>query len=167
MEYTKFLSLVRKYKTGETENEYRYMELLVDQKKDVLNWKKPRTSYETWSELLREEGLCTYSMFQNYEKAKTVIDNTWIRRLGVYASVSLAKLDRTTQAEVLASVKRWYGQHQVAPTYQRVSKYVRDLGLAARKMKVENRVQKMKAYIKVCQRLLKQNRISVPKETWT
>src|ERR1041384_3679694 len=137
MEYSKFLSLARKYRAGETENEYRYMELLVAQKADVLNWKKPRTSYETWPELLKEEGLCTYSMFKSYEKAKVVLDSVWIKRLGVYASVSIAKLDRETQTEVLSSVKRWYGQHGVAPTYQRVSKYVRDLGRSSRKTKVE------------------------------
>ncbi len=167
MEYKKFLTLARRYRNSETDYEYRYMELLVTQKADIASWKKPLTKYESWSELLKEEGLCTISMFHNYEKAQSVIDTFWIKRLGVYASVSIAQLNSETRTTVLASVKKWYGEHKVAPTYQRVSKYVRDLGRASRKRKTENKMVKMRAYIKICQALLKKNRISVPEETWT
>ncbi len=167
MEYSKFLALARRYRGGQTEYEYKYMELLVAQKADRLNWMKPRTRHESWSDLLREEGLCTVSMFNNYEKAKSVIDPLWLKRLGVYPSVSIAQLDQVTRVTILASVKKWYGEHKVAPTYQRVSKYVRDLGRASRKKKTESKLVKMRAYIKACQALLKKNKISIPEETWT
>jgi hypothetical protein len=167
MEYKKFLALARRYRGNETDYEYKYMELLVAQKADRINWKKPATRYDSWSELLKEEGLCTVSMFQNYEKAQGLLEPLWIKRLGVYASVSIAQLSNETRGTVLNTVKKWYGEHKVAPTYQRVSKYVRDLGRASRKKKTESKLVKMRAYIKVCQALLKKNRISVPEETWT
>lgn len=167
MEYKKFLATARRYRGSQTEYEYKYMELLVAQKADKAAWKNPVTPHHSWSELLKEEGLCTISMFNNYEKAKRTIDDLWIQRLGVYASVSLAQLSDDARVTILKSVKDWYGAHKVAPTYQRVSKYVRDLGKASRKRKVENKMVKMRTYIKVCQALLKKNKISVPEETWT
>jgi chromosomal replication initiation ATPase DnaA len=166
MEYTKFLSLARKYRTGQTDSEHLFLELLVAQEEQVLDWRKPKSQYDTWSELLQGEGFCTITTYRNYKKARQLIERSWIRRLGVYASVSIAQLDLDTRVTVLTSVKKWYGEHSVAPTYQRVSKYVRDLGKASRKAKSENKVTKMRAYIRVCQDLLKKHKIMIPKETW-
>ena len=167
MHYEKFLELARKYKGDQANQEYKFLELLIEQEADVLNWKHPRTSYKTWSELLRSEQLCTPTLYQNYKKARSLISDLWIGRFGAYASISIAKLDSATREAILAKVKKWYGEHKVPPTYQRVAMYVRDMGTTTRKTKRDARIQKMRAYILVCQGLLKKHKIPVPKETWT
>jgi hypothetical protein len=161
MEHTKFIALARQYKADQAENEYKFLELLVTQEEDVAAWKN-KTPYKSWGELLREEGLCTITTYRNYKKARQLLSLTWIKRLGVYASISISKLDDDTRDKVLSSVKQWYSQHQVTPTYQRVSKYVRNLGGHVKKTKRENQVRVLKTYIAKCHALLKKNRIPLP-----
>jgi hypothetical protein len=166
MNYDKFLDLAQKYKADQARNEVKFLELLVEQEGDVLNWKAPRTPYKSWSELLREEGLCTFTTYRNYKRARQLIPEQWISKLGVYASISISKLDEAQRRTILEQVKKWYGHHKVTPTYQRVSKYVRDLGGSRRKTARSSKVQLMRAYIVKCQGLLKKNKIEVPPETW-
>lgn len=166
MNYDKFLELAQRYKANQAENEVKFLELLVEQEADVLNWKKPRTSYASWGELLREEGLCTWTTYRNYKKARQLIQASWIEKLGVYASISISKLDETERKTILDQVKKWYGAHKVTPTYQRVSKYVRDLGGRRRRTAKESKIRLMQNYIVKCQGLLKKNKIDVPPETW-
>jgi len=166
MNYDRFLELAQKYKADQANNEVKFLELLVAQEEDVLNWKKPRTSYASWAELLREEGLCTWTTYRNYKKARQLLSSGWIEKLGVYASISISKLDETTRKTVFDQVKKWYGQHKVTPTYQRVSKYVRDLGGARRRTAKESKIRLMRTYIVKCQALLKKHKIEVPPETW-
>ncbi len=166
MNYDKFLDLAQKYKADQARNEVKFLELLVEQEADVLNWKAPRTPYKAWSELLREEGLCTFTLYRNYKKARQLLPEQWIQKLGAYASISISKLDDESRRIILEQVKKWYGNHKVTPTYQRVSKYVRDLGGKRRRAVRASKIQLMRAYIIKCQSLLKKNKIDVPPETW-
>src|SRR4051812_26228625 len=112
MNYDKFLELAQRYKADQAHNEVKFLELLVEQEADALNWRKPRTVYATWAELLREEGLCTWTTYSNYKRARQLIPSNWIEKLGVYASISISKLDETNRKTILDQVKKWYGQHK-------------------------------------------------------
>lgn len=167
MQYSKFIEKARKLKGDQAATEVAFWELLVEQEKDELSWKAPKTPYKTWWALLRGEGLCTWSTYENYKKARALISTSWIKKFGVYASISISKLDADTRDSVFKTTKAWYTNYNVPPTYQRISKYVRDLGRASRMTKRENKIAKMRAYIKKCQALLKKNKIEIPEETWT
>lgn len=163
MEYSKFIDRARKLKTSQSGNEVDFLNLLVEQETDILDWKSPKTPYKTWYELLRGEQLTTVTTYTGYKKARERLPKVWIDKLGVYASISLGKLSEADRNKVLTTVKKWYASHQVAPTYQRVAKYVRDLHP---RKQTESRGRKMLAYIRACQAILRKNKIEVPKETW-
>lgn len=163
MEYSKFLEKARKLKTSQAGNEVEFLNLLVEQENDMLDWKSPKTSYRTWNELLRGEQLVTVTTYTGYKKARERLPKVWIDKLGVYASISISKLNEADRNKILTSVKKWYASHQVAPTYQRVAKYVRDLHP---RKSTESRARKMLSYIRTCQAILRKNKIEVPKETW-
>jgi hypothetical protein len=166
MQYAKFIALAQSLKAGQASNEVKFLDLLVDQEADVINW-KTKENYTSWAELLREEGLCTYTTYVSYKKAKEILPSSWIAKLGVYATISLSKLDADQRGKVFDQVKKWYAAHQVAPTYQRVSTYVKNIGGSRRKAKAASKLQKMKTYITKCQGLLKQHKIPVPEVTWS
>lgn len=166
MEYTKFLRTARGLRASQTEYEYKYMELLVDQEADLINWLSPRSPYRSWYDLLRGEGLCTVTTYKNYKRARQHITPLWIEKLGVYPAINIAKLDTDDRDTVLKKVQAWYREYKVRPHYQLVSTFVQGLSRAARKKKSEGKLAKMRAYIKVCQALLKKNKITVPVETW-
>jgi hypothetical protein len=163
MEYSKFLDKARKLKTSQSGNEVAFLDLLVDQEADVLDWKTPKTPYKSFNELLRAEGLCTVTTYSGYKKARERLPAQWINKMGVYASISVSKLNENDRNKVMASVKKWYGTFQVAPTYQRISRFVRELHP---RKQTESKSRKMLTYIRTCQSIMRKNKIDVPKETW-
>lgn len=163
MEYSKFLEKARKLKTNQSGNEVDFLNLLVEQENDMLDWKHPKTPYKSWYELIRGEQLVTVTTYTGYKKARERLPKIWIDKLGVYASISIGKLGEADRNKILTSVKKWYSAHQVAPTYQRVSRYLRDLHP---RKQTESRGRKMLSYIRQCQSILRKNKIEVPKETW-
>jgi hypothetical protein len=163
MEFVKFIDKARKLKTNQSGNEVDFLNLLVDQEDNILDWKHPRTPYRSWNELLRGEGLCTPSTYTGYKLARERIPVLWIGKLGVYASISISRLGEADRAKVFGSVKKWYSTRQTAPTYQRISRYVKELHP---RKKAPSRAQKMMSYIRTCQSLLRKNKIEVPEETW-
>lgn len=163
MEFTKFLKRARELRESQFDNEYEYFELLIKQEEDLLSWE---SKYDSWADVLTTEGLIAVSAYRKYKKTRGAIPTVWIKKLGVYASMSIVALDKETRDTVFTQVKSWHSRHQTAPTYQRVSKYVRDLGRSSRKKKVSTKTQKMLTYIRVCQGLLRDNKIPYPKEPW-
>jgi hypothetical protein len=165
MEYTKFLTRARELRANQVSSEHAFLELLIQQEEAVLDWKKPKSKYSSWDDLLRGERFCTLTMYRDYKKARSLITQPWIKKLGVYASVNIARLDDKARQSVMKSVRSWYNEHSVAPTYQLVSQYVKHLD-SFKKAKGPTKMAKMTAYIKICQDLLKRHGIAFPKETW-
>ena len=163
MEFSKFIDKARKLKTDQSGNEVAFLNLLVEQESDILDWKHPKTNYRSWGELLRKEGLCTPTTYTGFKLARDRLPAAWINRLGVYASISISRLNETDRTKVFASVKKWYTSRQTAPTYQRISLYVKELHP---RKKTETKQQRMMAYIRTCQALLRKNKIEVPAESW-
>ena len=129
----------------------------------------------SWESLLREEGLCTPTLFYDFKKAVKFVD---VKVFGVYASAAIAKLKVQYRRRVVRSTQEWIDTHQVPPTYQRISKYVtvmrKELGIRPASnpltaLRLENNrlkreLSKSQQYCELLQATLKKNNIRVPKE---
>lgn len=166
MRYDKFLQLAQKYKAGQSSSEVHFLELLVEQEADIINW-KDHTGCKSWAEVLKREGFCTPATYSNYKRARERIPRMWVERFGVHATINIAKLDEGVRDQIFGRVKTWYHSNRMTPTYQRVSTYVKSLGIGTSRRRGSNKVQKMKAYIRRCQALLNKNQIPIPRETWS
>lgn len=165
MQYGRFLARAKTLRATHNANHIKLFELLAQQEEDILDWKWPRSKYYTWAELLKGEGLCTYAAYRQYKKACDILTPEWLHKLGIYPSISLARLSDKDRPEILRRVKRWYTGHRVPPTYQLVSTYVRNVRRELQPDRL-TKVQRMLAYIRACQTLLTSHKIAVPKETW-
>lgn len=152
------------------------MTLLLDVEPRLAVWQANPNQTRSWDQLLREEGLCTPTLFHDFKRSTGIVD---VAVFGVYASAAIAKLKKEYRTRIIRATQAWIDSHQVPPTYQRISKYVaelkKELGIRSRPttpihaLRTENNrlkreLGKAERYIETLQAALRDNNIRVPKE---
>jgi hypothetical protein len=173
-EYENFIQSAKKFANGGETQRLSLMKLLIDTEARKSIWHS-KTTHTSWDILLREEGLCTPSLFHDFKRARGVVD---VEVFGVYASAALVKLNTEYRSKIVRSTQRWIDAHRVPPTYQRITKYVAELkkelgirspstpirSLRAENSRLKREVNRCHEYIDTLQAVLKKNHLPVPRE---
>jgi hypothetical protein len=130
--YEAFVRAARKYANSGEEQRLALMTLLMEtEPQTAIWWGNPHQTHR-WDVLLREERLCTPTLYRAFKTAAKFLD---VQKFGVYASAALARLPKDHRQDVTRKTLAWIKMHHVPPTYQLVSEYVRqrkrELGLQA------------------------------------
>lgn len=130
MNYDTFVRTARKYANLGEEQRLSLMTLLVEtEPKTAIWWDNPHKTHR-WDVLLREDRLCTPTLYRAFKAASKFLD---VRTFGVYGSAALARLPKDHRQSVTRKTLGWIKAHKVPPTYQLVAEYVRqrrqELGL--------------------------------------
>jgi hypothetical protein len=152
------------------------MDLLVETEPRKSIWQDNPEKTTSWNALLREQSLCTPTLYHDFKKAKKLLN---VDIFGVYASVALVKLKVEYRARITNATQRWVEAHKVPPTYQRITKYVRELrkelGIRGKPStpihamrhelnSLARQLNKAHEYIEVLQASLKTHNIRIPRE---
>ncbi len=157
--YNSFIRTCRSLANQGEEARLELMKYLIEMEPFPIVWRGE--GRETWAKLLKSEKLCTaakYGAFKDALKIKSIPVNTF----GVDASTLIAKLERDTRARVIRETKRWAASHNIRPTYQRITQYVRASIPAADRR--PSRIAELRTYIATLQALLDDNNIPYPSE---
>lgn len=178
MTYDSFITQARKYANGSEAERLHLMALLLDTEPRKAFWQRQTNGQPklTWELFLREEGLCTIGLYRNFKTATSLVD---VNVFGVYASAALGKLPSVLRTRIVQQTQAWISSHHLPPTYQRISKYVRDLhtGIAPPRgkrtpihaLRTENNRLKRELneaydYIHTLQAALKKAGVRIPRE---
>jgi hypothetical protein len=172
--YSGFISTAKKFANQGEGQRLALMMLLLDTEPRKAIWQANPNGTESWDALIREEGLCTPTLFHDFKRATGIVD---VHVFGVYASAAIAKLKKEYRARILGATKRWIDSHRVPPTYQRITKYVADMkkdmgirshpstpthALRAENNRLKRELSKAETYIDTLVSTLKKNRIRTP-----
>lgn len=166
--YATFIGLAKKHANQGESHRLALMQLLLDTEPRTSIWHDNPDKLKNWDALLQREGLCTPSLYHAFKRATKLVN---VDVFGVYASASIANLPADHRPKIITTTQRWIKSHAVPPTYQRISKYVRET--RAKVVKPKAKVSKgvsalteennrLKAYIRLLQRKLHQHKIPVP-----
>ncbi len=174
--YSRFIQTAKSYANQGEAQRLNLMMLLLDTEARKSLWQANPGEIRTWDALLREEGLCTPTLFYDFKRAVKVVD---VKVFGVYASAAIIKLKVNYRRRVLAATQEWIDAHKIRPTYQRISKYVatmkREMGIGPtpkkpiHELRLENTrlkrdLGRSERYCTTLKTTLKTNNIRIPKE---
>lgn len=122
MKYEAFVRTARKYANSGEEQRLSLMTLLIETEPQTAIWWSNPHKTRRWDVLLREERLCTPTLYRAFKAGAKFLD---VRKFGVYASAALARLPKEHRQSVTRMTLTWIKDHRVPPTYQLVAEYVR------------------------------------------
>jgi hypothetical protein len=174
--YASFIRAAKNYANSGESQRLNLMMLLLDIEPRKSLWQANPNKTLSWETLLREEGLCTPTLFGDFKRAtKMELD---VKLFGVYAAAAIVKLPPNYRSRVIRQTSKWIGEHKIKPTYQRITKYVselkKELGirtpstpmhqLKAENNRLQRKLKKAEDYIGVLKTALRNNNIRIPRE---
>lgn len=174
--YQEFIQAAKDCANRGEEQRLKLMLLLVEYEPKKALWGLNPLGVKTWDSLLREEGLCTPALYHAFKEAVQM--RVEVSIFGVYASTAIVKLEKSDRTVALRRTREWVKQHQVPPTYQRISQYVRQLKdemgiktpvapatrLRKENARLKSRIEEQSTYIEKLKALLREHKVRLPKE---
>ncbi len=174
--YSGFIQTAKRYANQGESQRLQLMMLLLDTEPRKAVWQANPNHTTSWDSLLREEGLCTPTLFHDFKRAKGIVE---VKVFGVYASNAIAKLKKEYRGRIIRATQGWINSHRVPPTYQRITKYVaemkKEMGIRGRPstpvhaLRTENNrlkreLNRTETYVEILQAVLKKNNLRIPRE---
>jgi len=155
--YNAFVAKAKQLTNAGEKAQVEKMVYLLDIYHDPSLWRG--TWKRSFKKILRDERLCTWTLFKNFEQASLCLSSTALRHFGVMASARIGSLTGTTRRQVLDQVQKWWEDHKVPPEYQLVTEFVKSR--LPPKPKAVSR-KRLIAHIKKIEQILRDNDITPP-----